>query len=154
MEDDRDPEQDHENELDMCDIPAELKGLRACKRCCLIKTFVQFVEQGCENCPFLHMEEHSERVHECTSSYFTGMITLIEPKGSWVAKWQRISKGKPGIYAVEVSYKYIYKLAGVRIMLGWDSPVALFTLFPCATLSLMPLSLTESNLDVEMEMIV
>jgi transcription elongation factor SPT4 len=89
-------------ELDMAEVPDELKALRACKGCGLIKTFTQFVEGGCENCPGLNMQEGSERVHECTSSYFTGFISLIEPPGSWVAKWLRSSQVKPGVYAIDV----------------------------------------------------
>jgi len=30
------------------------------------------------------------------------MITLADPKTSWVAKWQRLSNYVPGIYAVKV----------------------------------------------------
>lgn len=37
--------------------PDSLQGMRACKRCGLIKTFQQFYDVGCENCPFLEMEE-------------------------------------------------------------------------------------------------
>eukprot|EP00611_Tribonema_gayanum_P012096 TRINITY_DN2263_c0_g1_i3.p2 TRINITY_DN2263_c0_g1~~TRINITY_DN2263_c0_g1_i3.p2 ORF type:complete len:132 (-),score=43.75 TRINITY_DN2263_c0_g1_i3:27-422(-) len=87
---------------DMAQVPGELKALRACKRCALVKTLTQFTEQGCENCPFLRIEESAERVHECTSSYFSGMIAMLNPKESWVARWQRIRAFKPGMYAIEV----------------------------------------------------
>lgn len=33
---------------------------------------------------------------------FEGLITLGDPKASWVAKWQRLSNYVPGIYAVKV----------------------------------------------------
>lgn len=35
--------------------PDALRGIRACKRCGLLKTIEQFVEEGCENCPFLNI---------------------------------------------------------------------------------------------------
>merc|ERR1719378_31491 len=39
----------------------------------------------------------------CTSSNFDGIISMMNPEDSWVAKWQRIDKLKPGCYAVSVS---------------------------------------------------
>jgi transcription elongation factor SPT4 len=30
------------------------------------------------------------------------MIAMIDPPGSWVAKWQRIVNYQPGMYAIEV----------------------------------------------------
>ncbi|KAH9795237.1 transcription elongation factor SPT4 [Citrus sinensis] len=36
--------------------------LRACLRCRLVKTYDQFRESGCENCPFFKMDEDHERV--------------------------------------------------------------------------------------------
>ena len=83
-------------------IPHEMKRLRACKRCALIKTVDQFYEDGCENCSFLRLENNLNRVMECTSAYFEGMIALVNPQGSWVAKWQRIVTNIPGLYAIEV----------------------------------------------------
>jgi len=38
------------------------------------------------------MRGQPERVAECTSINFDGMIAMMDPDGSWVAKWQRISK--------------------------------------------------------------
>ena len=88
---------------ELAEVPADLKALRACKSCGLIKNFGQFVEVGCENCSFLNMAEGSERVHECTSAYFTGFISLMEPESSWVARWLRSSQVKPGMYAIHVT---------------------------------------------------
>ena len=60
-EDDRDEESGGEelpevvaNLIDAT-VPSELKGIRACKRCGILKTLDQFMTQGCENCPFLDM---------------------------------------------------------------------------------------------------
>lgn len=86
----------------MADIPDGMKGIRACLRCTLLKTFEQFTDAGCENCEFLGMEGNSKRVQECTTSYFEGILAIAEPQGSWVAKWQRIANHEPGMYAIEV----------------------------------------------------
>merc|ERR550534_3320297 len=41
----------------------------------------------------------------CTSSSFDGVVACINPDDSWVAKWQRIDKLRPGCYAISVSGK-------------------------------------------------
>lgn len=33
---------------------------------------------------------------------FEGVITLSDPERSWVAKWQRLDKCHPGMYAIKV----------------------------------------------------
>ena len=38
----------------------------------------------------------------CTSPTFEGVIALLNPEESWVAKWQRTSKFMPGLYATRV----------------------------------------------------
>ena len=35
--------------------PKSVRGMRACKRCGILKTLDQFMDEGCENCPFLEM---------------------------------------------------------------------------------------------------
>lgn len=83
--------------------PTELgKSLRCCVPCRLIKTFEQFYEVGCENCPYLDMEGDRERVFDCTTSEFKGMVSVIDPKTSWCAKWLHIKKFVPGCYALSV----------------------------------------------------
>jgi transcription elongation factor SPT4 len=81
--------------------------LRACLICSVIRPLSEFVDEGCPNCedilevrhPTLllnysndQMRGQPERVAECTSINFDGMIAMMDPDGSWVAKWQRISK--------------------------------------------------------------
>jgi transcription elongation factor SPT4 len=83
-------------------IPLEMKKLRACLRCSLIKTVDQFYDEGCENCPFLRLDGQLPRVMEATTAYYEGMIALVSPEGSWVARWQRIEKSFPGLYAISV----------------------------------------------------
>lgn len=42
-------------ELAQASAPSSLRGIRACKRCGILKTLDQFLNEGCENCPFLDM---------------------------------------------------------------------------------------------------
>ncbi|XP_034240877.1 transcription elongation factor SPT4 [Thrips palmi] len=87
-------------------IPKDLRHLRACLSCSLIKNVEQFENDGCENCDeFLHMKSDREKVFVCTSNNFDGMISLMSPDDSWVAKWQRINRFNKGIYAISVSGK-------------------------------------------------
>ncbi|RVW51265.1 Transcription elongation factor SPT4-like 2 [Vitis vinifera] len=59
--------------------------LRACLRCRLVKTYDQFRESGCENCPFFKMDEDHERVVDCTTPNFNGIISMMDPTRSWAA---------------------------------------------------------------------
>lgn len=52
----------------------------------------QFEYDGCDNCEsFLRMKKNKDRVMDCTSNNFDGMIAVMSPEDSWVCKWQRIS---------------------------------------------------------------
>lgn len=52
----------------------------------------QFEFDGCDNCEsFLRMKKNKDRVMDCTSNNFDGMIAVMSPEDSWVCKWQRIS---------------------------------------------------------------
>ena len=52
-------------DLQQASVPNSLKAIRACKRCGILKTMEQFVEDGCENCPFLGMvSNNSESMDE------------------------------------------------------------------------------------------
>mmetsp|Transcript_4937 Transcript_4937/g.8151 ORF Transcript_4937/g.8151 Transcript_4937/m.8151 type:complete len:125 (-) Transcript_4937:182-556(-) len=84
------------------DIPVDFKGLRCCLRCSLLKSYEQFYENGCENCAFLNLGQSKRNIDQCTSTYFEGVISMLDPRGSWVARWQRIDNCVPGMYAVEV----------------------------------------------------
>ncbi|XP_019880869.1 transcription elongation factor SPT4 [Aethina tumida] len=85
-------------------IPKDLRGLRACLVCSIIKSFDQFEDEGCDNCDeFLRMKNNRDNVYDCTSSNFDGMISLMSPEDSWVAKWQRINRFHKGVYAISVS---------------------------------------------------
>lgn len=85
-------------------IPKDLRGLRACLVCSLVKTFDQFEYDGCDNCDeFLRMKGNKDNVYDHTSNNFDGIIALMSPEDSWVAKWQRIGRFTRGIYAISVS---------------------------------------------------
>lgn len=84
-------------------VPVKTKQIRACKRCGLLKTQVQFYEDGCENCPFLDLEDNMERVNMCTTAFFEGQAAIMDPRDSWAAKWIRVDNYLPGIYAITVT---------------------------------------------------
>ena len=57
----------------MASMPNELKALRACMVCSLVKTFNQFIDEGCDNCEsFLGMRDRQDSVSELTSHTFEG----------------------------------------------------------------------------------
>lgn len=85
----------------MAENPLVGKRLRACMNCSLIQTVNEFREKGCPNCPFLNTNK-SRSLGACTSSSFKGAIFLMNPRISWVARWQRINQYIPGMYAMTV----------------------------------------------------
>ncbi|VDP46921.1 unnamed protein product [Heligmosomoides polygyrus] len=85
-------------------VPRDLRNLRACLLCSLVKSLEQFEMDGCENCDrVLHMKGDTDKVYECTSTNFDGMIASMMPEDSWVCKWQKINRKCKGIYAISVS---------------------------------------------------
>lgn len=64
----------------------------------------QFRRDGCSNCEeILALRGSSDKVQECTSATFDGLVAMAAPTESWVARWQRTDKFTPGMYAVKVS---------------------------------------------------
>ncbi|KAI8895496.1 Spt4/RpoE2 zinc finger-domain-containing protein [Globomyces pollinis-pini] len=82
------------------------RKLRACMLCSLVKSQTQFIRDGCDNCDeVLSMKNDTDRVLDCTSGNFEGVIAVIRPESSWVSKWQRVDKFTRGVYAVQVTGK-------------------------------------------------
>eukprot|EP00523_Entomoneis_sp_CCMP467_P020766 CAMPEP_0168843364 /NCGR_PEP_ID=MMETSP0727-20121128/8177_1 /TAXON_ID=265536 /ORGANISM="Amphiprora sp., Strain CCMP467" /LENGTH=154 /DNA_ID=CAMNT_0008896961 /DNA_START=83 /DNA_END=548 /DNA_ORIENTATION=- len=87
-------------------VPDNARHTRACKRCGLVKTLGQFVDQGCENCPFLNMLEDGAQVNRCTTPFFEGAAAVMDPRDSWAAKWIRVDAYLPGVYAIVVTGEF------------------------------------------------
>ena len=107
---DRDMEEEEDDdvpaqvaELAQASVPNNLRTVRACKRCGLLKTQEQFYDDGCENCPFLNMEDNMERVNMTTTAFFEGQAAIMDPRESWAAKWIRVDNHLPGVYAISVT---------------------------------------------------
>ena len=113
--------------------PAQMRYARACMVCSIVLTqtvrsfnlhpcihhhtyplytrtnhFQIFIKQrfrqtGCPNCPFLELKNSTEAIETCTSQVFEGLISIADPKKSWIAKWQRIDGYVRGCYATKVS---------------------------------------------------
>ncbi|KAK9536175.1 hypothetical protein VZT92_005983 [Zoarces viviparus] len=59
-------------------VPKDLRHLRACLLCSLVKTIDQFEYDGCDNCEsYLQMKGNREMVYECTSSSFDGVVSMM-----------------------------------------------------------------------------
>eukprot|EP00745_Piridium_sociabile_P006580 TRINITY_DN142356_c0_g1_i1.p1 TRINITY_DN142356_c0_g1~~TRINITY_DN142356_c0_g1_i1.p1 ORF type:complete len:118 (-),score=22.45 TRINITY_DN142356_c0_g1_i1:346-699(-) len=85
-------------------VPKDLRNLRACLLCSLVKTLEQFEFDGCDNCDnYLHMKGNRDVVYDCTSANFDGLMAMMSPEDSWVAKWQRTERFVKGCYAVSVT---------------------------------------------------
>ncbi|KAG6888626.1 hypothetical protein C0995_006870 [Termitomyces sp. Mi166 len=82
---------------------ARSRQLRACLLCSIIQLPVDFRKNGCPNCEeIMQMKGNSDRIASCTTTYFDGVIAVIDPEKSWVARWQRTAKYVRGMYAVRV----------------------------------------------------
>ncbi|KAG5513667.1 hypothetical protein PMAC_000705 [Pneumocystis sp. 'macacae'] len=84
-------------------ISAEKKNLRACLLCGIVLPYKHFLSEGCPNCEtLLQISASEDLVQECTSPIYEGLLAVMQPTESWVAKWQRINRFVGGIYAVRV----------------------------------------------------
>ena len=102
-DDEEDDVPDQVAELANASVPNNIKAIRACKRCGLLKTLEQFFEEGCDNCPFLEMADNTERVNVSTTAFFEGQVAVMDPRESWAAKWIRVDNFLPGVYAISVT---------------------------------------------------
>lgn len=55
-------------------IPKDLRDLRACRVCLLVKTYEQFTNDGCENCLNIWNPDY---VNEFVTSNFQGYINYL-----------------------------------------------------------------------------
>lgn len=84
--------------------PGQQRHLRACMVCSIVLHNNRFKSHGCPNCEeFLQLANDQEQIESCTSQVFEGLIAIGNPSKSWVAKWQRLDKYVPGMYATKVS---------------------------------------------------
>lgn len=79
------------------------RNARACMVCSIVRTFNQFLKDGCPNCEaIIGLRNSPEAIADLTSAVFDGLVTVGDPSRSWVAKWQRLTTYIPGVYAVKV----------------------------------------------------
>eukprot|EP00879_Flechtneria_rotunda_P018410 GHRR01019312.1.p2 GENE.GHRR01019312.1~~GHRR01019312.1.p2 ORF type:complete len:134 (+),score=36.70 GHRR01019312.1:1776-2177(+) len=78
------------------------KQLRACFVCKLTKATPQWLDTGCDNCRWMDTAD-MESLDLCTTTNFSGLMTLMEPPSSWVAKWTHTAKFVPGCYALTIN---------------------------------------------------
>ena len=93
--------------MDRIPPQARSKHLRACLLCSIIQLPAEFRKSGCPNCeeilqvricrhtliqsahPIMQMKGSQDRITSCTTTQFDGVISVIDPDNSWVARWQR-----------------------------------------------------------------
>ena len=63
-------------------FPSELKKLKACTQCHLVKTSAQFQKEGCENCKI-----SKNAIEDKITGKFKGIIAITDPRKSWAAKY-------------------------------------------------------------------
>ncbi|KAK5580753.1 hypothetical protein RB653_000777 [Dictyostelium firmibasis] len=75
-------------------VPSSFKQSRACTECGLVKTVQQFDENGCENC--------GSSSSSSTTQNFEGIIAIMNPKESWIARKLQFERRVPGLYALSM----------------------------------------------------
>ena len=82
--------------------PGGYTKLRACLKCKLVKTEDQWIREGCENCDDDDNQEDPDKMQMNTTTVFEGLVSLMNPYESWVAKWNGLDNRVPGCYALDV----------------------------------------------------
>ena len=75
-------------------VPQDNRNLNACVLCKIIMTESQWRRQN-DNCP------NCMKAPTLTPD-FVGMISVMMPKESWVAKWNKVMTCIPGVYAINI----------------------------------------------------
>ncbi|KAI0687363.1 transcription initiation protein spt4 [Earliella scabrosa] len=104
-------------------IPSQprAKQLRACLLCSIIQTPADFRKHGCPNCEeLMQMKGYADRIQSCTTTHFEGVIAVINPEDSWVARWQRTCvygfiRVVRTFLTVCVTAKYVRGMYAVRV---------------------------------------
>lgn len=73
-------------------VPDSERQLLACNMCSIILSKAQWDKMDCPNACS----------HPDPTPYFKGMISLLAPSGSWVARFNNLKGRAPGIYAMQV----------------------------------------------------
>ncbi len=77
-------------------VPGSMKRLRACVFCKLVLNQDKWRKhESCPNCP-------DSRGLPDTTDCFESVLSLILPRKSWVAEWQKMQDLIPGMYAMAV----------------------------------------------------
>ncbi|KAF2002967.1 transcription initiation Spt4 [Amniculicola lignicola CBS 123094] len=83
--------------------PSQQRHMRACMVCAVVRTYQQFMAEGCPNCErFLELRNNADAIQDCTSSVFDGLTAISDTSKSWVARSQRLEGYDPGLYAIQV----------------------------------------------------
>lgn len=103
-------------------MASQTKKLRACLLCSIVQTPSEFRRDGCPNCEQLsvsvgnhddddddnenttmltmmrQMKGDKDRVLECTTSAFDGLIAMVNPADSWVVSVVELVDGWSRVY--------------------------------------------------------
>ena len=84
-------------------MPSNMKNLRACKICSLVKSPKEFVEKGCDNCD-IRFNQNSMK--KGTTQKFGGLICISDFQSSHFIRVFAVSTDLvPGIYATDMELK-------------------------------------------------
>eukprot|EP01130_Rhizamoeba_saxonica_P012293 TRINITY_DN5164_c0_g4_i1.p2 TRINITY_DN5164_c0_g4~~TRINITY_DN5164_c0_g4_i1.p2 ORF type:complete len:130 (+),score=29.58 TRINITY_DN5164_c0_g4_i1:47-391(+) len=86
-------------EEEMPVVPDNMRRLRACKNCALLKSVNQWDEAGCTNC------DRGAYSSSNITSEFSGLVSFMRPNESWVARYLNHANQVPGCYAMEVNLR-------------------------------------------------
>jgi hypothetical protein len=57
-----------------------------------VSASIHFLRVSADFRMFVQSVGSQERVKQCTSLQFDGVIAMLRPESSWVARWQRLGK--------------------------------------------------------------